>query len=395
MDRIYLDYSATTFVDDTVLDAMLPYFKKYAGNPSGIYASGREAKAVVENSRQTVATCLNTRAKNEIYFTSCGTESDNWAIKGVAFAAAEKGKHIITSSVEHHAVMDTCKYLERMGFDVTYLPVDKYGMVTVDSVKNAIRKDTVLISIIFANNEVGTINPIAEIGALARENGIVFHTDAVQAAGHIPVDVTNMNIDMLSLSAHKFYGPKGIGALYIKNGVKIDKFMHGGAQERNKRAGTENVPYIVGLATALQKSCSTMQKEMQRLSYLRDYMVDELKKNVPFILMNGHPTKRLPGHVNVTLKYIEAEASLLSLDLAGIECSSGSACASGSLDPSHVLLAMGLSPEEARGALRFTMGKTTTKEQIDYTVAELKKISDRLLEISPLFAQRGGTQKNV
>ena len=395
MDRIYLDYSATTFVDDAVLDAMIPYFKKYAGNPSGMYSSGREAKAAVENSRQIVADCINTRNKNEVYFTSCGTESDNWAIKGAAFANADKGKHIITSSVEHHAVIDTCKYLETKGFEVTYLPVDEYGMVTLDAVKNAVREDTILISIIFANNEVGTINPIAEIGAFAREKGIIFHTDAVQAAGHIPIDVINMNIDMLSMSAHKFYGPKGIGVLYIRKGINVEKFMHGGAQERGKRAGTENVPYIIGLGKALKNACASMQKEMSRLSQLRDYMIEEVLKNVSFAKLNGHPTLRLPGHVNISLEYIEAEASLLSLDLAGIECSSGSACASGSFDPSHVLLAMGMSPERARGALRFTMGKTTTKEQIDYTIAEIKAIADRLVRISPLFAKTGGTQKHV
>ena len=395
MEKVYLDYSATTFVDDAVLEAMYPYFKQHFGNPSAVYASGREAKAVVENARQTIANMLNTRFKNEIYFTACGTESDNWAIKGAALANANKGKHIITTSTEHHAVMDTCAFLEKQGYEVTYLPVDEYGMVSPDDVQKAIRPDTILISVIFANNEVGTINPIPEIAKVAHEHGVLFHTDAVQAAGHIPIDVMNMDIDMLSLSAHKFYGPKGIGVLYIKNGCKVEKFMHGGAQERKRRAGTENVPEIVGMAKALELSCKNMQKEIKRLSELRDYMIDELKATVPHIHLNGHPTRSLPGHVNVSLEYIEAEASLLSLDLAGIECSSGSACASGSLEASHVLLAMGIPTEIAKGALRFTMGKTTTKEQIDYTVAEIVKLSERLRKISPLFIQKEGEKKYV
>ena len=385
MDKIYLDYSATTYVDDEVVKAMLPYFNRYPGNPSGVYSSGREAKAVIENCRQLVADCLGAKKKNEIYFTSCGTESDNWALKGFAWANRNKGRHIITTNSEHHAIKDTCGFLEKNGFDVTYVPVDEYGMVSVEDIEKAIRDDTILISIIFANNEVGTINPIPEIGALAREKGIVFHTDAVQAAGHLHIDVEDMNIDMLSLSGHKFYAPKGIGALYVRSGIKLEKLIHGGAQERNRRSGTENVPYIVGMSKALDMACKRIDEETETLTELRDYMIDRIEKAIPFAKLNGHRTKRLPGHVNVSLEYIESEASLLSLDLAGIECSSGSACASGSFEPSYVLMAMGLRPEVARGALRFTMGRTTTREQVDTVVDELVKIVDRLNKISPLY----------
>lgn len=385
MDRIYLDYAATTYVKDEVLDAMRPYFKEHFGNPSSQYMSAQYARNALDRARGDVAKCINAKYNNEVYFTSCGTESDNWALKGVMEANKAKGKHLITTAVEHHAIMDTAEYLEKQGYDVTFLPVDEYGMVSAQQVKDAIRSDTVLVSVVYANNEVGTINPIAEIGQATREAGVLFHTDAVQAAGHLPLDVQADQIDLLSISAHKFYGPKGIGALYIRNGVKIERFMHGGAQERRKRAGTENVPEIVGLAKAFTMATEKLSDTNARLTELRDYMIGEILERIPYTRLNGHPSKRLCNNVNVSLEFIEAEASLLSLDLAGIECSSGSACASGSLESSHVLLAMDIPPEIAKGALRFTMGDTTTKEQIDYTINELVQLSERLRKISPLF----------
>lgn len=387
MDRIYLDYAATTYVKDEVLESMMPYYKKHFGNPSSLYESGRYAKNAIDRAREEVAKCIGAKYSNEIYFTACGTESDNWALKGVMEANKAKGKHLITTAVEHHAVIDTAEYLKKQGYDVTFLPVDEYGMVTAEQVKNAIRDDTVLVSVVYANNEVGTINPIAEIGKVTREAGVLFHTDAVQAAGHLPLDVAADNIDLLSISAHKFYGPKGIGMLYIRNGVKIERFMHGGAQERKRRAGTENVPEIIGLATALSMATASLHETQSRLTELRDYMIHEIMTRIPYTKLNGHPEKRLCNNVNISLEFIEAEASLLSLDLAGIECSSGSACASGSLASSHVLLAMGIPPEIAKGALRFTMGDTTTKEQIDYTVNQLVQLAERLRKISPLYQQ--------
>ena len=387
MDRIYLDYAATTYVKDEVLESMMPYYKEHFGNPSSLYESGRYAKNAIDRAREEVAKCIGAKYSNEIYFTACGTESDNWALKGVMEANKAKGKHLITTAVEHHAVIDTAEYLKKQGYDVTFLPVDEYGMVTAEQVKNAIRDDTVLVSVVYANNEVGTINPIAEIGKVTREAGVLFHTDAVQAAGHLPLDVAADNIDLLSISAHKFYGPKGIGMLYIRNGVKIERFMHGGAQERKRRAGTENVPEIIGLAKALSMATASLNETRSRLTELRDYMIHEIVTRIPYTKLNGHPEKRLCNNVNISLEFIEAEASLLSLDLAGIECSSGSACASGSLASSHVLLAMGIPPEIAKGALRFTMGDTTTKEQIDYTVNQLVQLAERLRKISPLYQQ--------
>ncbi|MBC5647315.1 cysteine desulfurase NifS [Christensenella tenuis] len=387
MDRIYLDYAATTYVKDEVLEAMKPYYKKHFGNPSSMYESGRYAKNALDKAREEVAGCIGAKYSNEIYFTACGTESDNWALKGAMEANRAKGRHLITTAVEHHAIMDTAEYLKKNGYDVTFLPVDEYGMVTAQQVKDAIRDDTVLVSVVYANNEVGTINPIAEIGRVTREAGVIFHTDAVQAAGHLPLNVQEDNVDLLSISAHKFYGPKGIGMLYIRNGVKIERLMHGGAQERKRRAGTENVPEIIGLAKALTMATEALGETNIRLTELRDYMIREIVEKIPYTKLNGHPEKRLCNNVNISLEFIEAEASLLSLDLAGIECSSGSACASGSLESSHVLLAMGIPPEIAKGALRFTMGETTTKEQIDYTVNELVQLAERLRKISPLFQQ--------
>lgn len=387
MDRIYLDYAATTYVKDEVLEAMRPYYKEHFGNPSSMYESGRYAKNALDRAREEVAGCIGAKYSNEIYFTACGTESDNWALKGVMEANKAKGRHLITTAVEHHAIMDTAEYLKKNGYDVTFLPVDEYGMVTAQQVKDAIRDDTVLVSVVYANNEVGTINPIAEIGRVTREAGVIFHTDAVQAAGHLPIDVQADDVDLLSISAHKFYGPKGIGMLYIRNGVKIERLMHGGAQERKRRAGTENVPEIIGLAKAFTMVTESLEETNIRLTELRDYMIREIMEKIPYTRLNGHPEKRLCNNVNISLEFIEAEASLLSLDLAGIECSSGSACASGSLESSHVLLAMGIPPEIAKGALRFTMGETTTKEQVDYTVNELVQLAERLRKISPLFQQ--------
>ncbi|MEG0257109.1 MAG: cysteine desulfurase NifS [Christensenella sp.] len=384
MENVYLDYAATTYVKDEVLEAMMPYYKEHFGNPSSMYEMGRYAKNALDRAREDAARCVNAKFNNEIYFTACGTESDNWALLGVMQANKAKGKHLITTAVEHHAIMDTAAYLQKQGYDVTFLPVDEYGMVSASAVRAAIREDTVLVSVVYANNEVGTINPIAEIGKVTREAGVLLHTDAVQAAGHLPLDVQADNVDLLSISAHKFYGPKGIGMLYVRNGVKIERFMHGGAQERRKRAGTENVPEIIGLAKAFTIATEQLEETNRRLTELRDYMISEIMQKISNVKLNGHPTKRLCNNVNISLEFIEAEASLLCLDMAGISCSSGSACASGSLESSHVLLGMGIPPEIAKGALRFTMGETTTKEQVDYTVNELVELTERLRKISPL-----------
>lgn len=384
---IYLDNAATTPVRDEVLEAMLPYLKENFGNPSAVYAGGRIAKRGLDRAREQVAKAIGAAYPREIYFTGCGTESDNWAIRGVALANVDKGKHIITSKVEHHAVLDTCEYLEKHGFEVTYLDVDEYGMVSAESVKNAIRPDTVLVSIMFANNEVGTINPIPEIGKVCHEAGVIFHTDAVQAVGHIPVNVQEMDIDLLSLTGHKFYAPKGTGALYIKNGIKCEKFMQGGAQERKRRAGTENVAGIVAMGKALELMIEEMDEETERITKLRDEMI-KLLLEIPYTKLNGHPEMRLPGNVNVSVEFVESEATLFSLDLAGIACSSGSACTSGSLESSHVLLAMGIAPEVAKGALRFTIGRYNTEADIKDTVEELKIVTERLRKISPLCPKK-------
>lgn len=384
---IYLDNAATTPVRDEVLEAMLPYLKENFGNPSAVYAGGRTAKRGLDRAREQIASAIGAAYPREIYFTGCGTESDNWALRGVAFANSDKGKHIITSKVEHHAILDTCEYLEKCGFEVTYLDVDEYGMVSAESVKNAIRPDTVLVSIMFANNEVGTINPIPEIGKVCHDAGVIFHTDAVQAVGHIPINVQEMDIDLLSLTGHKFYAPKGVGALYIKNGIKCEKFIHGGAQERKRRAGTENVAGIVAMGKAVELMIEEMEDETKRISELRDEMI-KLLLEIPYTKLNGHPEKRLPGNVNVSVEFVESEATLFSLDLAGIACSSGSACTSGSLESSHVLLAMGIEPEVAKGALRFTIGRYNTKADIRDTVDELKIVTERLRKISPLCPKK-------
>lgn len=385
-NKIYMDNAATTPLKREVLDAMMPYLTEEYGNASSIYATGRDARSALDEARQTAADALGAKA-NEIYFTSCGSEADNWAIKGVAYAHQNKGKHIISTQIEHHAVLHTLQYLEKQGFEVTYLPVDEYGLISLDDLKGAIRADTILITIMFANNEIGTIEPIKEIAQIAHEHKIIFHTDAVQAVGHVPIDVKDLGVDLLSLSAHKIYGPKGVGALYIKNGVKLDTFMHGGAQERGRRAGTENVAGIVGLAKALALATADLEQNIAHLTSLRDRLIDGVQKQIPFCRLNGHPTKRLCNNVNFSFQYIEGESLLLMLDMKGVAASSGSACTSGSLDPSHVLLAIGLPHEIAHGSLRLSIGDFTTEEDVDYVLEVLGPIVQRLREMSPLYEE--------
>lgn len=386
MKRIYLDNAATTPVKKEVLDTMIPYFTEVYGNASSIYVqTGQEARIALDASRKKVAEILNA-AEREVYFTSGGTESDNWAIKGVAFANRQKGNHIITSKIEHHAVLHACEHLEKNhGFAVTYLDVDADGLVSLEAIESAITEQTILISIMYANNEVGTIQPIKEIAEIAKRKGVIFHTDAVQAVGNIAIDVKELGVDLLSLSGHKLYGPKGVGALYIRKGVKIENFMHGGAQEFKKRATTENVAGIVGLAKAMELANDNLDQHSAHSIELRDHLISRISAEIPEVKLNGHAVKRLPGNVNFSIRYIEGEAILLSLDMVGISASSGSACTSGSLDPSHVLLAMGLPHETAHGSLRLTIGDFTTKEDIDYTVDQLKIIVDRLRKMSPLY----------
>lgn len=381
---IYLDHAATTPVKKEVLEAMLPYFTEKFGNPSSIYSIGRESKKAIEESREKVAKALGAQPK-EIFFTGSGTEADNWAVKGVAYANKQKGNHIITTAIEHHALLHTCQYLESDGFKVTYLPVDQNGLISPEQVQNAITPETTLISIMFANNEIGTIQPIAEIGKIAREKGIFFHTDAVQAVGHVPINVDEMNIDLLSLSAHKLYGPKGVGVLYVRKGTKLTSFMHGGAQERGRRASTENVAGIVGLGRAIELATTDMEAKTARLVEMRDRTIDAIMKSVPFIKLNGDRYKRLPGNVNFSFEFIEGESLLLMLDMKGIAASSGSACTSGSLDPSHVLLAIGLPHEIAHGSLRVTYGDENTMADVDYLMDVLPPIVQRLREMSPLY----------
>ena len=382
--RVYLDHAATTPVRPEVLEVMWPIFQEHFGNPSSFYDRGQEAKRLLEDARQWVATCLNAQP-HEIYFTSCGTESDNWAIKGVAKAQQAKGKHIITSKIEHHAVLHACEALEHQGYEVTYLDVDADGLVDPEAVRAAIRPDTILVTIMMANNEIGTIQPIEAIGAICREHKITFHSDAVQAAGAIPIDVSTMPVDLLSISGHKLYAPKGVGVLYIRRGTRIATFMDGGAQERNRRAGTENVPYIVGFAKAFELAMAEMADNATRLTALRDDLIAKVLKAVPYSRLNGHPTKRLPNNANFSFEFIEGESILIMLDYNGFECSSGSACTSGSLDPSHVLLAIGLPHEKAHGSLRVTFGHSSEAEDNDRLVEALVKIVARLREISPLW----------
>lgn len=383
---IYLDNSATTKIHPEVLDSMMPYLTENYGNASSIYHIGRESREAIDLARDKVAKALGAKS-SEIFFTSGGTESDNWAIKGVAFANEKKGKHIITSNIEHHAVLHTCQYLEKYGFEITYLPVKENGIIDIQDLKKTIRKDTVLISIMFANNEIGTIQPIKEIGDIAKENGIYFHTDAVQAIGNIEIDVNDLNIDLLSLSGHKFNGPKGVGVLYIKKGVNISPMLHGGGQEMNKRAGTENVAGIVGIGKAIELATKDIKKKNKYLSSLRDMTIEGLMERIPDTRLNGDPQKRLPGNVNVCFKYIEGESILLILDMKGICASSGSACTSGSLDPSHVLLAIGLPHEIAHGSLRLTFSVENTKEDVEYVLDVLPPIIERLRAMSPLISK--------
>lgn len=384
MKNIYFDNAATAKLDDEVLKEMLPYLKDNYGNPSSIYKLGREARKAIEDSREKIAKVLNCKA-NEIYFTAGGSESDNTAIKGIAKANKKRGNHIITSKIEHPAVLETCKQLEKEGFEITYISVDEKGIVDLEELKKSIKPTTILITIMFANNEIGTIQPIEEIGKIAKGNNIYFYTDSVQAVGSIKIDVQKLNIDSLSLSGHKFYGPKGVGALYVKTGVPFEKFISGGHQERNKRAGTENVAGIVGIGKAIELAYENLDEYNKKIKELRDYYVKQVEEKIPYIKINGDMEKRLPGNSNISFRFIEGEGLLLNLDLKGICASSGSACTSGSLDPSHVLLAIGLPHEIAHGSLRVSIGKYNTKEEIDYLIENLMEIVTRLREMSPLW----------
>lgn len=385
MNRIYMDNAATTRVSKPVLEAMLPYLTEVYGNPSSIHSFGRDARKALDRAREQVANALGADPQ-EIYFTGCGTESDNWAIRGGAYAKRSKGKHLITSAIEHHAVLHAMAQLEVEGFEVTYLPVDADGLVNPEDLEKAFRPDTTLVSIMMANNEIGTIQPIAELAKIVKAHGALFHTDAVQAIGSVAIDVKSLGVDMLSLSGHKFHAPKGVGALYLKKGVKINTLMQGGAQERKQRPGTENIASIVGMGVAIEKAAATIAERNAYLTPLRDRLIEGTLNSIPEVRLNGHPTKRLANNVNVSVRYIEGEALLLSLDLVGIAASSGSACTSGSLDPSHVLLAIGLPHEIAHGSLRFSLSEESTLEEVEYVIAELKKIVERLRAMSPLFA---------
>lgn len=384
MRKVYMDNAATTSLAPEVLEQMMPYLTSTYGNPSSVHAFGREAKTGLDKARQQVAAALNAEL-DEIIFTGCGTESDNTVLLGVAEKYKAKGNHIITTNIEHHAILHTAEYLEKHGCEVTYLPVDEFGRVSPEQVAAAIKENTILVSIMFANNEVGTIMPIAEIGAVCKEKGVLFHTDAVQAVGHVPIDVKVMNIDMLSLSAHKFHGPKGVGALYVRRGIRLPSFIMGGGQEKGRRAGTENTAGIVGLGAAAELSCAHMAENAERMTALRNRLMEGIEREIPYVKLNGHRTQRLPNNVNYSIRYIEGESILLMLDMNGIAASSGSACTSGSLDPSHVLLALGLDHETAHGSVRLTLGDETTEEDIDYVIAVLKKTAERLREMSPLY----------
>ena len=381
---IYLDNAATTKTAPEVVEAMLPYFSEYYGNASTVYAFGEESRKAVTHARDTIAKALAAKSE-EIYFTAGGSESDNWALKATAEAYKSKGNHIITSKIEHHAILHTCEYLAQQGFEITYLDVDENGLISLEELEKAIRPTTILISIMFANNEIGTIEPAAEIGRIAHEHGVLFHTDAVQAFGQVPIDVDAMHIDMLSSSGHKLNGPKGIGFLYIRKGVKIRSLIHGGAQERKRRAGTENVPGIIGYGKAVELAMADLEERTKKEAELRDYLIKRVETEIPFTRVNGDRSKRLPNNVNFCFRFIEGESLLIMLDMKGICASSGSACTSGSLDPSHVLLAIGLEHEIAHGSLRLTLGIDTTKEEIDTTIEELKKIVSHLREMSPLY----------
>jgi cysteine desulfurase len=385
---IYMDHSATTYVHRDVVEAMAPYHIDNFGNPSSIYSIARASKKAIDTARAQAAKALGAEP-DEIYFTSGGSESDNWAIKGIAFANRKKGNHIITTKIEHHAVIHTCEYLEKEGFTITYLPVDQYGLVDPAELEKAITDKTILISIMYANNEIGTIEPIAELGAIARKHKIFFHTDAVQVIGNVPVDVKAQNIDLLSLSAHKFYGPKGVGALYIKKGVKIDNLIHGGGQERRRRAGTENIAGIVGLGKAIELATADIEGHNAKIRALRDRLMKGILATIPHARLNGHPEKRLPGNINISFEFIEGESMLLWLDDEGICASTGSACTSGSLEPSHVLLATGLPVEISHGSLRLTLGNVNTDADVDFVLEVLPKVVAKLRDMSPLYQKSG------
>lgn len=387
MNRVYLDNAATTPVSEAVLEKMLPYFRQQYGNASSVYQTGREARRAIDEARRQAAAAINAKPA-EVYFTGGGSESDNWAIKGAAFARRDKGNHIITTSIEHHAVLHTCQWLEKQGFEVTYLPVDEYGRVTAQQVEQAITDRTILLSIMAANNEIGTLEPIADIAKVAHEHKVLFHTDAVQAFGSVPVDVEAWGVDMLTLSAHKFHGPKGVGLLYIRQGTRLDNLVHGGAQERGRRAGTENLAGIVGMAQAMEIAAANQQENSRRISALRDRLIQGILHSIPDVRLNGHPEDRLPGNVNVSIRYIEGEAMLLRLDLAGIAASSGSACTSGSLDPSHVLLAIGLPHEIAHGSLRFSLSDESTQADVDAVLTLLPPIVQTLRDMSPIYPKK-------
>lgn len=391
---IYLDNAATTKMAPEVLEAMMPYFMECYGNPSTIYAMGSSAKKAVNKARKTIADSIGAKME-EIYFTAGGSESDNWALKVVAESYKGKGKHIITTSIEHHAILHTCDYLKKQGYEITYLDVDRDGRVSPDKVREAIRPDTILISVMFANNEIGTIEPIEEIGRIAKEHGILFHTDAVQAFGQIPIHVDEMQIDLLSASAHKLNGPKGIGFLYIRTGVKISSFIHGGAQERSRRAGTENVPGIVGFGAAVERAVAMMEEKIKKEEALRDYLIGRFEKEIPYCFLNGHRTLRLPNNANISFRFIEGESLLIMLDMKGICASGGSACTSGSLDPSHVLLAIGLNHEEANGSLRITLSEENTMGEMDAVVDAVKEIVEKLRTMSPLYEEFLKVQKSI
>ena len=386
MEKIYLDNAATTPVRKEVVDAMLPYFTESFGNPSSVYQIAQMNKKAIDDARETIANALGAQA-NEIFFTSGGSEADNWAIKGIAQAHKAKGNHIITTKIEHHAVLHTCEFLEKNGFEVTYLDVDEYGMVHPEDVEKAIKDTTILISIMYANNEIGTINPIKEIGAIAKAHKIPFHTDAVQAVGQVRIDVKDQNIDLLSLSGHKINGPKGMGVLYIRRGLKIDNLIHGGAQERGRRAGTENVPGIVGLAKAMELAYTDFDAKIEKMTKMRDKLINGLLQSIPYTKLNGHPTMRLANNSNIGVEYVEGESLLLLLDMSGIAGSSGSACTSGSLDPSHVLLAIGIPHEKAHGSIRLTLGSQNTEEEIDKVLEVMPGIVQRMRDMSPLWEE--------
>lgn len=381
---IYLDHAATTATRPEVVEAMLPYFTERFGNPSSIYGFAAKNKEAINNSRDIIANAIGAKSE-EIYFTGSGSEADNWALKATAEAYKNKGKHIITSKIEHHAILHTCEYLETQGYEITYLDVDDKGLVRIDELKSVIREDTILVSVMFANNEIGTIEPVAEIGKIAHEYGALFHTDAVQAFGQVPINVDEMNIDMLSASGHKLNGPKGVGFLYIRKGLRLRSFIHGGQQERGRRAGTENVPGIVGLGKATDLAISSMEERIKKETELRNYLIKRLTTEIPYTRLNGHETKRLPNNINLSFQFVEGESILIMLDMAGICASSGSACTSGSLDPSHVLLAIGLPHEIAHGSLRLTLGYENTKEEMDYVADNVKRIIENLRNMSPLY----------